>query len=344
MSSILASPTSPSIKDVAQRAGVSTTTVSRVLTDADAVRPVLRERVQQAIAELGWRPSLAARRLRQRRTSLIGLVVADIRNPFFTAISRAVEDMAYAAGLRLILCNSDEDPAKEQSYLELMADERASGVILAPTLEFTERPQSGPWPFPLVMVDRAPASNAADAVLLDNVAAAGELTRHLLAQGCRRIALLAGSQSSTGRQRQSGYEAALREAGLAPRVLALRPDAQAGQEGAAQLLAEPPGTRPDALLATSGLLLLGAWRAARAAALALPHDLALAGFDDNDWTTMTEPAITVLAQPTQDIGRSAAELLLQRMAEPDRAPRRIVLQGQLLVRGSSLRAGAVSAR
>lgn len=344
MSSILASPTSPSIKDVAQRAGVSTTTVSRVLTDADAVRPVLRERVQQAIAELGWRPSLAARRLRQRRTSLIGLVVADIRNPFFTAISRTVEDMAYAAGLRLILCNSDEDPAKEQSYLELMADERASGVILAPTLEFTERPQSGPWPFPLVMVDRAPASNAADAVLLDNVAAAGELTRHLLAQGCRRIALLAGSQSSTGRQRQSGYEAALREAGLAPRVLALRPDAQAGQEGAAQLLAEPPGTRPDALLATSGLLLLGAWRAARAAALALPHDLALAGFDDNDWTTMTEPPITVLAQPIQDIGRSAAELLLQRMAEPDRTPRRIVLQGQLLVRGSSLRAGAVSAR
>jgi LacI family fructose operon transcriptional repressor len=122
-------------------------------------------------------------------------------------------------------------------------------------------------------------------------------------------------------------------------VLALRPDAQAGQDGAARLLAEPHGTRPDALLATSGLLLLGAWRAARAAGLALPHDLARAGVDDNDWTTMPEPAITVLAQPTEDIGRSAAELLLQRMAEPGRAPRRIVLQGRLVVRGSSLRAG-----
>ncbi|GHC79394.1 LacI family transcriptional regulator [Pseudorhodoferax aquiterrae] len=339
MPSSLANPGSASIKDVAQRAGVSTTTVSRVLTDADAVRPALRERVQQAIAELGWRPSLAARRLRQRTTSLIGLVVADIRNPFFTAISRAVEDMAYAAGLRLILCNSDEDPAKERSYLELMADERASGVILAPTLEFTERHAPGQWPFPLVMVDRAPQAAVTDAVLLDNTGAAGELTRHLLSQGCRRIALLAGSHSTTGRQRQAGYEAVLREAGLAPRVQALRPDAQAGQDGAAGLLAEPDGTRPDALLATSGLLLLGAWRAARAAGLALPHDLALAGFDDNDWTTMPEPAITVLAQPTQDIGRSATELLLQRMAQPDRAPRRIVLQGQLLVRGSSLRAG-----
>lgn len=339
MSTALANPGSPSIKDVAQRAGVSTTTVSRVLTDADAVRPALRERVQQAIAELGWRPNLAARRLRQRTTSLIGLVVADIRNPFFTAISRAVEDMAYAAGLRLILCNSDEDPAKEQSYLELMADERASGVILAPTLEFTERHAPGQWPFPLVMVDRAPQAAATDAVLLDNLGAAGEVTRHLLAQGCRRIALLAGSHSTTGRQRQAGYEAALRDAGVPPRVLALRPDAQAGQDGAARLLAEPAATRPDALLATSGLLLLGAWRAARAAGLALPQDLALAGFDDNDWTTMPEPAITVLAQPTEDIGRSAAELLLQRLAEPERAPRRIVLQGRLLVRGSSLRAG-----
>ena len=335
----LTSPGTPSIKDVALRAGVSTTTVSRVLTDAEAVRPPLRARVQQAIAELGWRPNLAARRLRQRSTSLIALVVADIRNPFFTEISRAVEDMAYAAGLRLILCNSDEDPAKEQSYLELMADERASGVILAPTLEFTQRQAPGPWPFPLVMVDRAPLTVASDAVLLDNVGGAADITRHLLTQGCRRIALLAGAHSTTGRERQAGYEAALREAGCVPRVLTLRADGQAGQAGAAQLLAEPPATRPDALLTTSGLLLLGAWRALRAAALAVPREVALAGVDDNDWTTMPEPAITVLAQPTHDIGRSAAELLLQRLAEPDRAPRRIVLQGRLLVRGSSLRAG-----
>ena len=106
-----------SIKDVAQRAGVSTTTVSRVLTTPGAVRSTLRERVEQAIAELGYRPNLAARRLRQRRASLVGLIVSDIRSPFFTDVGRAVEDMAYRNGLRLILCNSDENPAKEQSYL-----------------------------------------------------------------------------------------------------------------------------------------------------------------------------------------------------------------------------------
>ena len=104
-----------SIKDVARLAGVSTSTVSRVLGQPDAVREELRLRVQEAIAELGYRPNLAARRLRQQRASVIGLIVADIRNPFFTDISRAVEDMAYEHGLRVILCNSDEDPAKEQA-------------------------------------------------------------------------------------------------------------------------------------------------------------------------------------------------------------------------------------
>lgn len=326
---------SASIKDVAERAGASTTTVSRVLSHPEAVRPDLRQRVQQAIDELGYRPNLAARRLRQQRASLIGLIVSDIRNPFFTEISRAVEDIAYRHGLRLILCNSDEDPAKEQSYLELMADEQASGVILSPTLELTRRFRAGQHPFPVVMVDRAPeGSTPSDLVLLDNAPAARRLTEHLIAQGSRRIALLAGSRSSTGRERQAGYEAAMREAGLQPQVVALRPLAAEGQAAAATLLAQ--AERPDALLATNGLLLLGAWKAVREASLAMPEDIAIAGFDNNDWTTLPEPAVTVMAQPTADIGRTAAELLLQRMAEPGRPPRRIVLEGELLVRGSSV--------
>lgn len=331
------SPHPPSIKDVARRANASTTTVSRVLSQPDAVRPDLRQRVQQAIAELGYRPNLAARRLRQQRASLIGLIVSDIRNPFFTDISRAVEDMAYRHGLRLILCNSDEDPAKEQSYLELMADEQASGVILSPTPELTRRFRADQHPFPVVLVDRAPDDTPTDLVLLDNAHAARRLTEHLLDQGCRRIVLLAGSRSSTGRERQAGYEAALRERGLAPQVLPLRPTADEGQAATAPLLAADPAERPDALLATNGLLLLGAWKAIRAAGLTMPTDIALAGFDNNDWTTLPEPAVTVLAQPTADIGRSAAELLLQRMAEPARPPRRIVLEGTLMVRGSSAR-------
>jgi LacI family fructose operon transcriptional repressor len=326
-----------SIKDVARQAGVSTTTVSRVLGDSDAVRPALRERVQRAIVELAYRPNLAARRLRQQRASMVGLIVSDIRNPFFTEISRAVEDMAFCHDLRLILCNTDEDPAKEQAYLELMADEQASGVILSATLERLQRTAADDLPFPVVLIDRAPDPAGprarCDVVQIDNTGAARRLTQHLLGQGHRRFVVLAGSRSSTGRERQAGIEGLLREHGLQPYVMALPPTAAAAQDAVRSLLAA--GERPDALLATSGLLLLGAVQALQAAGLAWPQDIALAGFDNNEWTALLRPGITVIAQPTQEMGRSAGELLLQRIAEPDRAPRRIVLDGELLVRGSS---------
>lgn len=328
-----------SIKDVAQRAGVSTTTVSRVLADpgCEAVRPALREQVHKAIAELGYRPNLAARRLRQQRASIVGLIVSDIRNPYFTEISRAVEDITFRHGLRLILCNSDEDPAKEQAYLELMADEQASGVILSATLERLRKPPAEALPFPVVLVDRVPARGdkapTSDSVVLDNSGAARHLAQHLLDNGHRRIAALVGSRSSTGRERQAGFEAAVQAAGLALQVLPLPPTAADARAATQALLAG--AERPDALLASSGLLLLGALQAVQAAGLRWPQDIALAGFDNNDWTALTQPGITVIAQPTQDIGRTAGELLLQRMAEPTRPARRVVLDGELLVRGSS---------
>ena len=325
-----------SIKDVARQAGVSTTTVSRVLSTPDAVRAPLRERVEQAIAALAYRPNLAARRLRQQRASLIGLIVSDIRSPFFTDLGRAVEDVAYRNGLRLILCNTDEDPAKERAYLELMADEQASGVIISPTLDGLRSLKDGArWPFPLVLVDRALPDTPTDRVLLDNAAAARRLTDHLLDAGYRRIAALAGAKSTTGQDRQSGYADAMRARGLAPLQSWVPPTVDAGFTAAAALLALPE--RPDALLATNGLLLMGALQAIQAAGLRTPQDIGLAGFDNNDWTALPTLDVTVIAQPTYDIGRTAAELLMQRLAEPARPARGIVLEGQLLVRGSTRR-------
>ena len=328
-----------SIKDVARQAGVSTTTVSRVLSSPDAVRAPLRERVEQAIAALAYRPNLAARRLRQQRASLIGLIVSDIRNPFFTDLGRAVEDVAYRNGLRLILCNTDEDPAKERAYLELMADEQASGVIISPTLDGLRSLKGGkssspaPYPFPLVLVDRAQPDTPTDRVLLDNTGAARRLTDHLLDAGYRRIAALAGARSTTGLQRQDGYGEAMRARGLEPIPTWVPPTVEAGFEAAAALLAR--ADRPDALLATNGLLLMGALQAIQAAGLRIPQDIGLAGFDNNDWTALPSLDITVIAQPTYDIGRTAAELLMQRLAEPARPARSVVLEGVLMVRGSS---------
>lgn len=322
-----------SIKDVAAKAGVSTTTVSRVLSQPQAVRPALRAQVEQAIAALGYRPNLAARRLRQQRASLLGLIVSDIRSPFFTDVGRAVEDMAYRHGLRLILCNTDENPEKERSYLQLMADEQASGVIYSPTLEGLRGFRPSAWPFPVVMVDRALPDTPVDRVLLDNAAAARQLTEHLLAAGYRRIALLVGHHSTTGQERQAGYEAALQASGLRPAVHRVAPAREAGAEAAAALLAQPDG--PDALLASNGLLLMGAVQALQASGRRVPGEIGLAGFDNNDWTALPSVDVTVIAQPTYDIGRSAAELMLQRIEDPDRPARKVVLEGQLVVRGSS---------
>jgi LacI family fructose operon transcriptional repressor len=324
-----------SIKDVAQLADVSTTTVSRVLSDPGSVRATLRERVEQAIAQLSYRPNLAARRLRQQRASLIGLIVSDIRNPFFTDISRAVEDMAYRHGLRLILCNTDEDPAKEASYLQLMADEQASGVILSPTMETLGRFDPDQQSFPVVLVDRALDTTSVDMVLLDNANAARRLTVHLLDAGCRRIVALAGSSSSTARERTAGYEAAMRAAGVEPQTLTMRPTVEEGRQAMSLLLA----SRPDAVIATNGLLLLGAVHAIQAAGLRAPQDIAIAGFDDNAWTALPQIDITVIGQPTYDIGATAMEMLLQRMADPARRPRRVVLDGELIVRGSTAWSG-----
>ena len=320
-----------SIKDVAQLADVSTTTVSRVLSDPGSVRETLRTRVEEAISKLSYRPNLAARRLRQQRASLIGLIVSDIRNPFFTDISRAVEDMAYRHGLRLILCNTDEDPAKEASYLQLMADEQASGVILSPTMETLARLAPRDQAFPVVLVDRALDATAVDMVLLDNANAARRLAQHLIDAGCRRIVALAGASSSTARERRSGYESAMQSAGLVPRTLTMRPTVEDGLSAMNGLLVDAP----DAVIATNGLLLLGAVHAVQAAGLRAPHDIAIAGFDDNAWTALPQIDITVIGQPTYDIGATAMEMLLARIADPTRRPRRVVLEGELIVRGST---------
>jgi LacI family fructose operon transcriptional repressor len=330
-----------SIKDVAKHAGVSTTTVSRVLSSPEAVRAPLRLRVEQAIAALAYRPNLAARRLRQQRSSIIGLIVSDMRSPFFTDLGRAVEDVAYQHGLRLILCNTDENPDKERAYLELMVDEQVSGVIISPTLAGLRDLKEGRvWPFPLVLVDRALPETPTDRVLLDNTAAARRLTMHLLDAGYRRIAALVGAQSTTGKERHAGYAEAMQARGLEPLQAWVAPTVDAGFTATNRLLnsAQPP----DALLASNGLLLMGALQAIQAAGLRAPRDIGLAGFDNNDWTALPTLDVTVIAQPTYDMGRTAAELLMQRLAEPSRPARGVVLEGVLLARGSTQRPNPVT--
>lgn len=149
------------IKDVAEAAGVSVATVSRVLSNSGPVRDTVRRRVLEVIERLDYRPNAAARRLRSGDTATIGLIVSDVRNPFFTEVSRAVEDAAYAQGMRVILCNTDESPEKEAMYLRLMESERVTGVIYSPTYDAARRFDARAHAFPVVMIDRAGPAGAA---------------------------------------------------------------------------------------------------------------------------------------------------------------------------------------
>lgn len=324
------------IRDVARAAGVSPATVSRALGNVP-VSDELRARVEAAIRETGYRPNLSARRLRSRHSQTIGLIVADIRNPFFTAISRVVEDVAFQAGLRVILCNTDEDPDKEDIYLKLMEDERATGIILAPTRMTADRKMVPVRNTPAVLIDRAGAYSREDAVVLDNYTAAAMLVEHLWSRGYRRICGLFGNASTTGIERHNGYQAAMSRFELAPEATFIPPtiaaaEAEVRRWGAGGVA---PEARPDAVIASNGLLLMGVMRAVRSASLDVPGDLAVVGFDNESWTEMVGPGITVIEQPVETIGQTAIAMLLERLAAPDAPTRKVVLGGRLIVRGSS---------
>ena len=322
------------IKDVAKQAEVSVASVSRVLAGHPKVSETIRQRVLTVIQELGYRPDLAARRLRSRQTNTIGLIVSDIRNPFFTEVSRAVEDVAYQHHMRVILCNADEDAEKEALYLDLMRDENVRGVILSPTLVTLAGFHTSDYPFPIVLVDRCDQNTIADAVVLDNVDSAYRLTTHLIENGYRRNVFFYGTTSATGRQRREGYAAAMAAHGLESQAEPLPAIVERARAAAGERLRRRP--LPDALVASSGLILLGITEALREAQIHFPDPVTVVGFDDLPWTRLVEPGITVIAQPIYDIGRAAIELLLQRIAKPEQAVRRVVLRGQLIERGSSV--------
>lgn len=325
-----------SIKDVAKAAGVSTATVSRVLSKGEHVRPEVRKRVMTAVEQLAYRPNLQARSLRSQQTMTIGLIVSDIRNPFFTSISRAVEDTAYEQGYRLFLCNTDENPEKEAIYLNLMRDENVAGVIFSPTRQLAAQVDSFRPPYPMVIIDRSVGSAELDVVLLDNVDSAFRLTTHLLEGGYRRIAALCGDMSTTGRERYTGYEQALKTYDLpimSEFVKFMQPRTETGYTATMQLL--HADTPPDAILATNSLLATGALQAIRERNLVIPHDIALVTFDETTWASLVQPPVTLIEQPTYEIGHTATELLLQRIANPERSTRQVIMKGRLLIRGSS---------
>ncbi|BCX02489.1 MAG: LacI family transcriptional regulator [Candidatus Roseilinea sp.] len=325
------------IKDVAQHAGVSTATVSRVLSNSGPVSVEVRERVAQAIQALGYRPSRMARSFRAQRSKFIGLIISDVENPFYTSLVRAVEDVAYAHDYSLLLCNSDEDSDKERAYIQFMADERVAGVIGSPASEahtsFAALFDAG---IPVVSVDRRSMLTPVDTVLLDNVTAARELTQHLIAHGHRRIgAILPNTSITSGRERLAGFLQAMKEAGLAPDLNLIREGKGIEAFGvqAAHALLDLPD-RPTALFTGNNLITLGALKAIQERRLRIPDDIAVAGHDEMPWMSLLAPGITVAAQPIHEMGRLAMQMLLERIAGDRQPLREVKLAPRLIIRGS----------
>ncbi|MEM7118357.1 MAG: LacI family DNA-binding transcriptional regulator [Chloroflexota bacterium] len=329
-----------SIKDVAREAGVSSATVSRVLSNKPHVRHEVRQRVLSAVDALGYRRNRTASSLRKQTSQMIGLLVSDIRNPFFTAVARAIEDAAQDNGMGVFLCNTDEDKEKERHYLNMLLDENVAGIIVSPAQEkiegFTAVLEQN---IPLVTIDRRVEGAHIDCVLSDNIRSTQKVVNHLIEEGYQRIGAVIGlKDSTTGRERMEGYQLALLNNGLQfdpALTFYVNPREQQGYESVKALLNLPQP--PDAILTGNSRLTIGALQAIKEAELSIPHDIALAGFDETNWMPHLGPGITVISQPTYEMGRTAAELLLLRIAEPKRPSREVVLKGQLITRGSTSR-------
>lgn len=329
-----------SLQEVAQRAKVSIATVSRVLNKSDKVVPETRAIVEQALMDLGYRPSRVARRLRMKdgRAHLVGLIIPDIQNPFYAEIARGVEDAAYANEYALLLCNSDENVEKERFYLDVMQDESVDGLVLPPFDEtdpaVVKMVKTG---LPIVCVDRSLARVKTDLVEVDNYQGAFEAVNHLIAKGHRSIGLIEGrSHVSTSRERRRGYLDALAANDIAVRKEQMR----AGdfkQESGRVLANELLDLRrpPTALFVCNNLMTVGALAALHHRGLRVPQDVAVVGFDDLPWAEALDPPPTVVRQPAYEVGRQAMELLLKRIMEPDRPAVTVRLLPELVIRRST---------
>lgn len=311
----------PTIGDVARRAGVSRATVSRVLNAYPHVRPRVRAAVQRAMSALGYRPDQVARSLARRETQTLGLIVADLSNPFYGETARAIVETARGHGYNVILCNTDNLPRLQEEYVEVLRQRRVDGIIFGSV--FLRDPvvealiDSG---YPCLMYNRRLRSGRGNYIVLDNVRASRELTRHLLGLGHRRIGFIAGLRDiSTAAERFRGYREALRAAGLPVEKSLVRPGAfkaETAQRAAHELLKLKP--RPTAIVAGNDLMALGVIQAAEELGLRVPGDLAVVGFDNIEIASHGHIQLTTMAQQKTEMGRLAATWMLEIIRDPGR--------------------------
>lgn len=325
------------IRDVAAKAGVSTSTVSHVVNNTRFVRDETRERVEQAMQELQYQPNRLASSLRSRKTQTLGVLMPNSANPYFARILAAIEERSYERGYNVIIGNVS-NPQREEEYLAVMLSKQIDGMLLISTGNFAHSiDRLKDVDIPVVLVDRPPQRDDIDVVMADNHDGGKTATQYLLDLGHRDIACITGpAHLITSTARRDGYIQALHEANIEPLphwIVSGDFDHESGYRAALQIL-QQQDQRPTAIFASNDMMAIGAMRAVNELGLTIPDDISLIGFDNISLSAYTLPPLTTIEQPVDAMGAEAVEKLLYRIDHPDKNYQRDTLPVQLITRQS----------
>ncbi|MEX0646634.1 MAG: LacI family DNA-binding transcriptional regulator [Balneolaceae bacterium] len=328
-----------SIKKIAKAAGVSTATVSRVLNGSDKVKDHTADRVMEVVEKMNYRIDHVARRMKVKSSDslVIGLIITDIGNPFFSNVAKGVEDIAFKNKHILMICNTNEDPEKEKFFLNSMLSEKVSGVIIVPTTGnapfFEKLVFDG---FPMVMVDRQFKNLNMDTVSINNEAGGYQATQRLIQNGHKRIGIVCGIKGlSNTEDRLEGYRKALTDTGIpiSKELITYGNYIESGGRKAMDKLLALDNP-PTAVFSTNNLMTLGCIKEINKRKISIPDEIALIGFDDSTWAEALIPPLTTVKQPGYELGVNAAELLIKRLNNGETSRMNVVLNPELVVRES----------
>lgn len=326
------------MKKVAELAGVSITTVSHVLNETRKVAPDTRERVLAAIESTGYTGDAIARSLVTGGTRSLGVALSLVANPYFAELLAAIESEATASGYTLLLMDTHDEIETERTVARALRSRRVDGMLLTPssTTRSSVLPELVELGIPTVLVDRLPEQRALDQVGPENVQATSKLVEHLAGHGHTRIGMVSGAaELTTSQERALGYRLGLGRAGLAwDAQLAVGGGSEQATAGDALRALLDLDAPPTAVLTGNNIMTTGALHAARKLSVRLGRDLALAGYDDLDWAELHDPPLTTMAQPVEEIGRTAVRMLLRRLADTEREPETVRLPATLRLRHS----------
>ena len=299
-----------SIREVAKIAGVSASTVSRVMNGTANVDESKRQRVLAAIEQTGFRPNELARALYKKSSKIIGVIVPNIENPFFNELAKAIEEAAYRGGYKILFCNSDDNSEKEEMNIQMLVQMNADGIIIMTNCESTSRVLAE-CPIPVVVVDRKMTDVGEIAYIESNHYKGGRIAaEHLVQCGCKNIVCFRGPMEfSSGQQRYQGYRDVCEQYGLKEQCIDCKYDYEAGLSAAKKMLQKFP--KADGIIACNDMVAISAYKILTKQGLRVPEDIQIVGFDDVKFSRLCTPELTTVAQPIREMGMMAAGIIIR---------------------------------